>query len=88
MKEITLFHLQTCPHCRRALQYLEELRAENPAYAAVPVTLVEEQQQKALADSYDYYFVSSFFIGSRKLFEGAAQKQDVRAVLDAALAEE
>ena len=88
MKEITLFHLQTCPHCRRALQYLEELRAENPAYVEVPVTLVEERQQKALADSYDYYYVPAFFIGSRKLFEGAAQKQDVRAVLDAALAVE
>ena len=87
MKEITMFHLLSCPHCRRALQYLEELRAENPAYAAVPVTMVEEQQQKALADSYDYYYVPAFFDGRRKLFEGAAQKQDVRAVLDAALAD-
>ena len=86
MQEITLFHLSSCPYCKRALQYLEELQAENPVYAQIPITMIEESQQAALADSYDYYYVPCFFIGQRKLFEGAAQKQDVRAALDAALA--
>ena len=85
MQELTLFYLPDCPHCKRALRLLDELAAENPAYQAVRITRVDERAQKALADTYDYWYVPCFFAGRKKLFEGHMEKADVRAVLDAAV---
>ena len=83
--EVTVFEYPGCPYCRQANQWLEELTKENPAYAAIPVRRVEERREKALADSYPYYYVPSFFIGKDKLHEGAATKDKLKAVLDRAL---
>ena len=91
MKELIMFYLDDCGYCHRAQRALEELAAEDSAYAAVPLTRIEESQQPALADSYDYYAVPSFFIGRRKLFEAhigmtyGDMKAAVRQCLDAAL---
>lgn len=85
MNELTLFYLPSCPHCKLALRLLDELRAENPAYAAIPVKMIDESREKALADSYDYWYVPCFFLSGQKLHEGHAEKPDVRRVLDAAL---
>lgn len=85
MKELTLFYLESCPFCKKARAYMDELRQENPEYAAIPVKMVEEREEKALADSYDYYYVPCYFIGDEKLAEGAIDKDGVRAVFDKAL---
>lgn len=85
MKDLTLFYLEYCPYCKRARQYLAELQQENPAYAAIPVTMVEEREKKALADSYDYFYVPCFYIGDHKVAEGSIDKEGVRQVLDMAL---
>lgn len=90
MKELTMFYLDDCGYCRKARQALDELFAENPAYAAIPLTRIEESREPALADTYDYYAVPSFFIGREKLFEAhigmsyADIKAAVKACLDAA----
>lgn len=92
MKELTMFYLEDCGYCAKARQALDELFAENPAYAGIPLTRIEESREPALADSYDYYAVPSFFIGKDKLFEAHIGmryediKAAVRACLDAALA--
>ena len=92
MKELIMFHRNDCGYCLKAKRALEELYAENPAYAAVPLTMIEETEQPALADTYDYYAVPSFFIGKDKLFEariGMSQetiKAAVKAALNAAMA--
>ena len=91
MKEITLFHLATCPYCHNIRKALEELRAETPAYEEIRVNWVEESQQPQLAGQYDYYYVPSIFVGDDKLYEAhpsqdyAAIKAHTKAALDAVL---
>lgn len=85
MQEITCFYLKGCPYCKRASKYLQELQEENGAYAAVPIRMVEESEERQLASSYDYYYVPCFYRGEEKLFEGAPDKEDIKKVLDRAL---
>ena len=84
MQELTMFYLPDCPHCRLALKLMDALKAEDPRYAAVSVRKIDERANKALADAYDYWYVPCFFLDGKKLFEGHMEKDDVRAVFDAA----
>lgn len=86
MKELLYFYMPSCPHCKLATKCLEELKNEDPRYQGIPVQMIDETSQKALADSYDYWYVPCFFLDGKKLHEGHAEKADVKAVLDAALA--
>lgn len=83
--ELTYFFMQGCPYCRRADKYLAELVRENPEFSAVKIHAIDERAQKQLADSYDYFYVPCFFLGNEKLHEGAADKQQIQAVLERAL---
>ncbi|MEG1611277.1 MAG: glutaredoxin domain-containing protein [Alistipes sp.] len=85
MKPIKLFYLKTCPFCRKALGYLDELRAANPDYAAIEIEMIEESEQSDLADSFDYYYVPTFYIGGEKVHEGGIYKDEVEEVLKKAL---
>ena len=85
MQKLTLFYLPECPHCRLALRLLDELAAERPEYAKIPVERIDERANKALAETYDYWYVPCFFAGKKKLFEGHMERSDVQRVLDAAL---
>ena len=92
MKPITMFYLENCGYCAKARRALDELYAENPAYKKVPITMIEESREPALADTYDYYAVPSFFHGKTKLFEAHLFmsyediRDEVKKVLDYALA--
>ena len=86
MKELTLFYMPSCPHCKLALRLLDELAAENPRYKGVSIRMVDETKEKALADSYDYWYVPCFYLDKTKLHEGHAEKADIVSVLEAALA--
>ena len=55
MKELTMFYFPECPHCQRAFRWHEELFREHPEYRQVPLRLVDEHKESALADSYDYW---------------------------------
>ncbi len=85
MKTLTLFYLESCPYCRRALAYMKELTAENPKYAEIPVNMIEERQQKQLAASFDYYYVPCYFIENEKIAEGRIDKAGVQAVFERCL---
>lgn len=80
-----MFYLESCPFCRRARGYMQELRDENPEYAAIPIRMVEESQESAVADQYDYFYVPCYYIGQRKISEGSIDKDGVRKVFDEAL---
>ncbi|MEI6101271.1 MAG: glutaredoxin, partial [Eubacteriales bacterium] len=82
MKELTYFRLSYCPHCRRANDYLEELKKENPEYCQIPIKIIDEERDRKTADKFDYWYVPCFFMGDKKLHEGTATKQDIRDVLD------
>ena len=85
MKNVRVFILKSCPYCKAALRWLEELRKEDARYAALPVEIIDENEQKALADSLDYYLVPTIYVGDKKVHEGAATKDKIRRALDAAL---
>ena len=85
MKKVLLFVQHTCPHCQKAFRFMEELRAEHPAYRDIDVTVIDETEQPELADTYDYYFVPTYFVDGQKLHDGFISKENVRTVLDAAL---
>ncbi len=92
MKAITMFYLDNCGYCAKARRALAELYEEDPAYKEVPITMIEESREPALADTYDYYAVPSFFDGKTKLFEAHLFmsyediRDEVKKVLDYALA--
>lgn len=77
-----LFYLENCPHCRRAMQWIQELYKENPAYLNIPIEMIEESQQAQVADQYDYYYVPCFFEGNQKLHEGVASLDVIRNIFD------
>lgn len=85
MQKIKFFMFKGCPHCAKAQKYLDELRAENPAYRELIIEKIDERLQPELANSYDYYYVPTFFVGEKKIFEGSPALADVRGVLEEAL---
>ncbi|MCH4192353.1 MAG: glutaredoxin [Butyrivibrio sp.] len=85
MKQVLMMMQETCPYCRKARAFMDELRAENPDYAGIDVKMVDENIEVQFADSLDYYYVPTYYVDGIKLYEGAVSKDDVRAVFDAAL---
>ena len=85
MKELLFFKILSCPYCKAAEGWIEELTAENPAYAAINIRRVDEQAEADFANSFDYFKVPTFYLSGEKLHEGAASKEIIKAVLDKAL---
>lgn len=85
MKKILYFYLESCPYCREADRFIEELKKENPEYAKIEFEKVEESRESERADKYDYYYVPTFYADGVKLHEGASTKEKIKRVLDAAL---
>lgn len=83
---LRFFMLPNCPHCKNALRYMEELRAEVAEYAAVPMITINESLQPDVAKQYEYYLVPTFFLDQRKLHEGVPSKDIIRGVFDQYLA--
>ncbi|MGN8660808.1 glutaredoxin family protein [Catenibacterium mitsuokai] len=91
MKKITMFYLEECPFCQKAKKAMDELMTENKAYQSLDIEKIEESENVALAENYDYYAVPSLFIGKEKYFECTIQddydsiKANVKRVFDEAL---
>ena len=85
MKELTYFRLSLCPYCRRAEKYIKELKDEYPRYNDVKINMVNENKDRQTAGRYNYWYVPCFYLEGQKLHEGAASKEDIKKVLDAAL---
>ena len=85
MKELTYFYLSGCPFCYAADRMLKELESENPEFSKIPIKKIEERENAALANRYDYYYVPCFWLGEQKLHEGAASKEKLRTVLESVL---
>jgi thiol-disulfide isomerase/thioredoxin len=90
METLTLFYLRFCPYCRNAKRALAQL-AEEENVRDLAVAGVDEAEDRALADRYDYYYVPSLFAGERKLYEAEpgesyeACKARLKAALDEVL---
>ncbi len=86
MKEITLFLLNNCPHCKLALRLQEELLEEHPR-GGTSLRMVDEAAEPAYADTFDYYYVPCYYVDGVKVHEGHAERADVEAVFRAAAGE-
>ena len=80
--ELLLFILKSCPYCIQARKWCDELVSENSEYGKINIRIIDEQAERRLADSYDYYYVPTFYLGREKLHEGAATKEKIRKVFD------
>lgn len=85
MKPVKLFYLKNCPFCKKAFEYIDSLKAEKPELAAIEIELIEESEQPALADKFDYYYVPTFYVGDEKAHEGGIYREEVETVLRKAL---
>ena len=85
MKPVKLFYLKNCPFCKKALRYIEEARAAHPELAAVGIEMIEESEQPELADTFDYYYVPTFYVGGVKGREGGGYPEEGGKILRSAL---
>ena len=85
MKKITLFVLEKCPFCQKALRYIDEAKAENPAFNAIEIEIIDEGKEPELADTYDYYYVPTFYFEQEKIHEGGIYPPEVKEILTKAL---
>lgn len=77
-----MFILENCPHCKRALLWIEELKRQNPGYEKIEVELIDEQENSDLANQYDYYYVPAIYDCDVKLHEGVATKEGIKSIFD------
>lgn len=81
MKKFEIFYLENCPYCRKAFKYIDELKSQFPQFKKIEMTIIEESRQKQTADARDYYYVPTFYVDGKKVFEGACDKKDVENIL-------
>lgn len=80
MKPIKMFMMKTCPYCRRAFGWMDEVKAEHPEYEALDITMIDEREEPETANQYDYYYVPTYYVDGLKVHEGAATKEIVEQV--------
>ncbi len=85
MKKLMIFYQERCPFCKRAFAYIEELKKENSEYNKIAIETIEETEQPEYADTFDYYYVPTFYIDNKKIHEGGIKKEEVKEILDKAL---
>lgn len=85
MKKVQLFYLRNCPFCKRAFQYIEEVKAKSSELAAIEIELIEESEESERAAKYDYYYVPTFYVDGEKVHEGGIYPDEVEQVLRKAL---
>lgn len=62
MKKVTWFYMNGCPYCRNANKAYEDILNDHPEYKAIEIKKINEVQEAALADTYDYYYVPTFYV--------------------------
>ncbi|MDR2121040.1 MAG: thioredoxin family protein [Tannerella sp.] len=87
MKPIKLFYLKACPYCQKALSYIDELK-KREGFGNPEIEMIEESEEPEVADSYDYYYVPTFYVDGEKVHEGAATFEEIEAVFRKAEARE
>lgn len=84
MKNIMMFITSWCPHCKNAASWIDEVKMENPKYADIEVTIVDEEIEPSRAKQYDYYYVPTYFVDGVKIHEGATSKKQLIDAFEAA----
>ena len=84
MKSILMFTMADCPYCQKAHRFMEEIMEETPKYKDIPIKVIDETLEPDIAETYDYYFVPTYYVDEEKVHEGAASKEDVHRVFEKA----
>jgi len=79
-----MFIMESCPHCKRALLWMEELKQEKPEYRGLQITIIDETIHPDISKNYDYYYVPTYFVENSKVHEGVPSKDLIRNVLNKA----
>ncbi len=84
MKKILMFTMESCPYCVKARRWMGEVLKENPQYQEIEISYVDELEEPDLADTYDYWYVPTYYVDGVKVHEGAASKEIVQRVFKTA----
>ncbi len=85
MKTITMFETSWCPHCKQAHKFMDELMNENPRYKDLKIQIIDEELEPEVANSYDYYYVPTYYLDSEKVHEGVPNKKAIELLFNNAL---
>jgi glutaredoxin len=85
MKKVTMFYLESCPHCKKAFKMIEALKVKNHEYANIEIETIEESKNVHIAEAHDYYYVPTFYVDGVKIHEGVPSLNKIEAVLKAAV---
>lgn len=77
MKKILMFIMESCPHCRNAKKYMNELYESHPEYKNLEIEIIDEVKQPDIANKYDYYFVPTYYLDGQKFHEGVPSREMV-----------
>jgi glutaredoxin len=80
MKEVKMFMIETCPHCKKAFSLMEEICREHPEYETVKIEKIDETKEADYAGKFDYYYVPTFYVGGVKIHEGSPTKEALERV--------
>ncbi len=86
MKPVKMFKMTSCPHCVRAKAWMDEVFAEHPEYKQIELTVIDEVETPEVANTYDYWYVPTYYVGDEKKHEGVASKEIVQRVFEDAYA--
>lgn len=78
-----MFTMAICPYCKKAIAISEKLQQQAP-YKDVEIEMIDESVYPDIANKYDYFYVPTYYVDGKKLHEGAADEEDIKAILDAA----
>lgn len=85
MKNVKLFYLRDCPFCKKAMRYIDELKAAHPEFRDIEIEMIEESEQPEVANKYDYHYVPTFYLNEIKAHEGGIYADEVEQILRKAL---
>lgn len=83
MKKVLMFMMATCPYCQKAIAITAKLLLQDP-YKDIEIEMIDETVYPDIANKYDYFYVPTYYVDGKKLHEGAADEENIKAVLHAA----
>ena len=85
MKKITMFIMESCPYCKNARKWMDEILKSDAKYSEIPLTIIDEVKEPDLAAKFDYYYVPTYYLDDKKVHEGVASFEIVKKVFDEAM---
>jgi len=77
MKKILMFTMASCPYCKEARRYMDELFDKYPGYKKLDIEIIDEVENPEIADQYDYYYVPTYYLDGEKFHEGIPNREMV-----------